>query len=57
MFDTPSTFITSSTLKYWKTVPGGQHWIDMVKAYPRLEGLPVPLGVHIYFYLYLSIIC
>jgi hypothetical protein len=56
MFDTPSTFVTSSTLKYWETVPGGQRWIDMVKAYLWLEGLPAPLGVRIYFYLYLSIV-
>ena len=45
MFDTPSSFITSSTIRYWEIVPGGQCWIDMVKAYLRLEESPAPSGV------------
>lgn len=45
--NSPSSFITSSTINYWETVPGGQRWIDTVKAYLRLEELPMPPGVRI----------
>ena len=43
----PSTFITSSAIEYLATIHGGQHWVDMVKSYLRLEQSPVPPGVRI----------
>jgi len=48
-FDEPSSFITPSTIGYWETIPGGQGWIDMVKAYLQLEQTPTPQGVRLCF--------
>ena len=49
-FDGPSTFITADTIKYLGKIAGGQHWIDMVKAYLRLEQLPAPPHVRVLFH-------
>jgi hypothetical protein len=46
-FDGSSTFITTDTIKYLGKIAGGQHWIDMVKAYLRLEQVPAPPRVRI----------
>jgi hypothetical protein len=50
-FDAPSNFITSPTIRYLEMIPGGQRWIDMVKAYLQLERLPIPKGVRIFFFI------
>ena len=44
-FDMPFGFITPLALEYLETIPGGQGWIDMVKAYLQLESLPKPKTV------------
>lgn len=48
-FDGSSNFITPSVIDYLETIPGGQGWINMVKAYLRLEQLPLKQGVRFLF--------
>jgi len=55
-FNGSSNFITSSTITYWETIQGGQAWIDMIRAYLRLEELPAPPGVRDLF-LFSSQLC
>ena len=40
-----SKFLTPSAIDYFKAVPGGQHWTEMVRTYLQLEQLPVMKGV------------
>ena len=45
VFDGSSNFITSSVIDYLETIPGGEGWVNMIKAYLRLEELPAQQGV------------
>jgi len=49
MSDGLPNFITPSAIDYLETIPGGQGWVNMVKAYLRLEQLPVPQSVCLFF--------
>ena len=44
-FDGTAKFITPDTINYLETVPGGQHWTEMVRRYLQLEQLPILKGV------------
>lgn len=46
-FNGTTKFITSSTLDYLGTIPGGQVWAKMVRNYLELEQLPIPKGVRL----------
>ena len=45
--DEPSAFITPEAIKYLETVPGGKHWIDMVKVFLLFEQQPAQKDVSI----------
>jgi len=48
-FDGTSNFVTPSAMDYLETIPGGQGWINMVKAYLRLERFPLhSCGCHFF---------
>lgn len=46
-FGARSTFVTSCTIKYLESIRSTGRWVDMIKAYLRLEQLPVPPGVSV----------
>ena len=44
-FNGAAKFVTSSTINYFETIPGGECWTQMVRTYLELEHLSIPKGV------------
>jgi len=47
-FDGPAPFITTATIQYLETIPGGRSWENMISSYLHLEEFPITKGVRIF---------